>query len=36
MHSLVGNHPLVDGNKRLGWAAAVWFDSRTSTARKQS
>ena len=25
MHSLVGNHALVDGNKRLGWTAAVVF-----------
>ena len=25
MESLVGNHPLVDGNKRLGWAAVVTF-----------
>ena len=25
MHSLVLGHPLVDGNKRLGWAAAVAF-----------
>lgn len=23
MHSLVRNHALVDGNKRLGWTAAV-------------
>jgi death on curing protein len=23
--SLVGNHPLADGNKRLGWAATVVF-----------
>lgn len=23
--SIVGNHPLVDGNKRLGWAALVSF-----------
>ena len=23
LHSLVGNHALVDGNKRLGWTAAV-------------
>jgi death-on-curing protein len=21
MHSLVSNHPLIDGNKRLGWVA---------------
>jgi death on curing protein len=25
MHSIVCGHPLVDGNKRLGWAAAVAF-----------
>ena len=25
MESIVGNHPLVDGNKRLGWAAVVTF-----------
>jgi death on curing protein len=25
MESLVGNHPLVDGNKRLGFAATVVF-----------
>ena len=25
MESLIGNHPLVDGNKRLGWAAVVGF-----------
>lgn len=23
LHSLVGNHALVDGNKRLGWTAMV-------------
>lgn len=27
LHSLVTNHPLVDGNKRLGWlACAVFLD----------
>lgn len=27
LHSLVKNHPLVDGNKRLGWlATAVFFE----------
>ena len=27
MHSLARNHPLVDGNKRLGWlACAVFLD----------
>lgn len=25
LHSLVRNHPLQDGNKRLGWAATVLF-----------
>ena len=25
LHSLAGNHPLVDGNKRLAWLAAVVF-----------
>lgn len=25
LHSLVGNHTLVDGNKRLGWLATVVF-----------
>ena len=25
LHSLVRNHALVDGNKRLGWAAAAVF-----------
>jgi death-on-curing protein len=25
LESLVGNHPLVDGNKRLGWLAVVVF-----------
>jgi death-on-curing protein len=25
LHSLVRNHALVDGNKRLGWVAAVVF-----------
>lgn len=25
LHSLVKNHPLVDGNKRLGWLAAAAF-----------
>ena len=27
LQSLVGNHPLVDGNKRLGWLAVVVFDA---------
>ncbi|MEE9415926.1 MAG: type II toxin-antitoxin system death-on-curing family toxin [Acidimicrobiales bacterium] len=25
LHSLVNNHPLVDGNKRLGWLATAVF-----------
>lgn len=25
IESVVGNHPLVDGNKRLGWAALISF-----------
>ena len=25
LHSLVKNHPLVDGNKRLGWLATATF-----------
>jgi death-on-curing protein len=25
LQSIVGNHPLVDGNKRLGWTAAAAF-----------
>lgn len=25
LHSLVGNHALVDGNKRLGWLGTVVF-----------
>ena len=25
LQSIVGNHPLVDGNKRLGWLAAAVF-----------
>lgn len=25
LHSLVSNHPLVDGNKRLGWLATATF-----------
>ncbi|MPV49295.1 type II toxin-antitoxin system death-on-curing family toxin [Pseudactinotalea sp. HY158] len=25
LQSIVGNHPLVDGNKRLGWLATVVF-----------
>jgi death-on-curing protein len=25
LHSIIHNHPLVDGNKRLGWLAAAVF-----------
>ncbi|HEY3008247.1 MAG TPA: Fic family protein [Micromonosporaceae bacterium] len=25
LHSLVSNHPFVDGNKRIGWIVAVGF-----------
>ncbi|MDE0238458.1 MAG: type II toxin-antitoxin system death-on-curing family toxin [bacterium] len=25
LHSIVGNHPLIDGNKRLGWLATAVF-----------
>jgi len=25
LHSLVNNHPLIDGNKRLGWLATAVF-----------
>lgn len=25
LHSIAGNHPLVDGNKRLAWLATVVF-----------
>lgn len=25
LESIVGNHPLVDGNKRLGWASLISF-----------
>ena len=25
LHSVVSNHPLIDGNKRLGWLAAAVF-----------
>lgn len=28
LHSIVRNHPLVDGNKRLGWLAVVGFCRR--------
>ena len=36
LHSIVSNHPLVDGNKRLGWLATAVFlelnESSVSTA----
>ncbi len=36
LHSVVNNHPLVDGNKRLGWLAAAVLlelnDASVSTA----
>ena len=36
LHSIVSNHPLVDGNKRLGWLATAVFlelnDASVSTA----
>ncbi|MGJ9422433.1 type II toxin-antitoxin system death-on-curing family toxin [Aeromicrobium sp. CF3.5] len=30
LESLVRNHPLIDGNKRLGWIATVIFLERNS------
>lgn len=42
LHSLAGNHPLVDGNKRLGWLATYVFlakngvgSTRTTTPPKK-
>ena len=36
LHSVVNNHPLIDGNKRLGWLATAVFlelnDASVSTA----
>ena len=36
LHSIVSNHPLIDGNKRLGWLATAVFlelnDASVSTA----
>ncbi len=32
LHSLVRNHPLVDGNKRLGWLATAVFLEINGTA----
>lgn len=31
LHSLVTNHPLVDGNKRLGWLATYVFCAKNGT-----
>ena len=36
MHSLVLNHPFVDGNKRVGVAAAEFFVEQNSTALEAS
>lgn len=34
LHSLVNNHPLVDGNKRLGWlATAVFLEINDASVR---
>ena len=34
LHSIVNNHPLIDGNKRLGWlAAAVFLELNDASAR---
>ena len=34
LHSVVNNHPLVDGNKRLGWlATAVFLEINDSSVR---
>ena len=39
LHSIVNNHPLVDGNKRLGWLATAVFlelnDASVSTASNE-
>lgn len=32
LHSVVNNHPLVDGNKRLGWLAAAVFLEMNDTS----
>lgn len=32
MHSLVLNHPFIDGNKRIGAAAAEFFIERNGSA----
>ncbi len=31
LHSLAGNHPLVDGNKRLAWLATYVFLAKNGT-----
>jgi death on curing protein len=36
LHSLAGNHPLVDGNKRLAWLATVVFLDLNGVAPKLS
>ena len=36
LHSIVRNHPLVDGNKRLGWLATLGFLRRNPDAAYQS
>jgi len=32
LHSLAGNHPLVDGNKRLAWLATYTFLARNGVS----
>ncbi len=36
MHSLAGNHPLVDGNKRLAWLATYVFLSKNGITLEPS
>ena len=37
LHSVVNNHPLVDGNKRLGWlATAVFLELNDASASSAS
>ena len=37
LHSVVNNHPLVDGNKRLGWLAiAVFLELNNASVRTAS
>lgn len=31
MQSIIGNHPLIDGNKRLGWTAITVFYAMNET-----